>query len=156
MISKDTTPLWQRLRRLLRNSEEANGESREPAIRLAAAILLVEMARADAQHSETERQALRLELEQRFGLKTEEAQALVTAAEQSADQSVSLHSYIDDINSGLDHPQKQSVLKMLWQVAYADGRLDRHEEHLMRRFADLLHLGHEDFIRLKLQVLGET
>lgn len=149
--------LWERLHGILRGTGTGSSDtSRESAVRLAAAVLLVEMARADAQHDEHERKALVQELQQRFGLSVEEAQALLSAAEQSADQSVSLHGYIDDINAGLDYPQKRSVLKMLWQVAYADGRLHRHEEHLMRRFADLLHLGHEDFIRLKLQVLGET
>ncbi len=154
MKQGDSTPLLLRLRGLLRNTGPS-GESREPAIRLAAAVLLVEMARADAEHSGPEREALRQEMEQRFGLNEQEAQALLETAERSADQTVSLHSYIDDINSGFDYPQKQSVLKMLWQVAYADGRLHHHEEHLMRRFADLLHLSHDDFIRLKLQVLGQ-
>lgn len=155
MKQDDSTSLLQRLRGLLRNTG-TSGESREPAIRLAAAVLLVEMARADAEHNGPEREALRRELEQRFGLNAQEAEALLEAAEHSADQSVSLHSYIDDINSSFDYPQKQSVLKMLWQVAYADGRLHHHEEHLMRRFADLLHLAHDDFIRLKLQVLGQV
>jgi uncharacterized tellurite resistance protein B-like protein len=154
-LKRDSMPLWQRLRGMLRDTGTP-GESREQAVRLAAAILLVEMARADAEHSGPEREALRRELERHFGLDAEDAQVLITTAEQSADQTVSLHSYIDDINAGLDYPQRQSVLKMLWQVAYADGRLHHHEEHLMRRFADLLHLRHDDFIRLKLQVLGEV
>jgi uncharacterized tellurite resistance protein B-like protein len=114
------------------------------------------MARADAEHSGPEREVLRQELRQRFALDAEEVQALLTAAEQTADESVSLHGYIEDINTGLDYAQRLSVLNMLWQVAYADGRLHRHEEHLMRRFADLLHLSHADFIKLKLQVLGEA
>jgi uncharacterized tellurite resistance protein B-like protein len=149
------TSLVQRLHGLLRNPETGEG-SGEQAIRLAAAVLLVEMARADADHSGPERDVLRQELQQRFGLDAGAAQALLAAAEHSVDTSVSLHSFIDDINTGLDYPQRLSVLGMLWQVAYADGRLHRHEEHLMRRFADLLHLSHADFIKLKLQVLGEA
>jgi uncharacterized tellurite resistance protein B-like protein len=149
------TSLVQRLHGLLRHPETA-GETGEQAIRLAAAVLLVEMARADAEHSGPEREVLRQELRQRFALDAEEVQALLTAAEQTADESVSLHGYIEDINTGLDYAQRLSVLNMLWQVAYADGRLHRHEEHLMRRFADLLHLSHADFIKLKLQVLGEA
>lgn len=154
MSSLSNRPFWHHLGSLLSKPEES-GESRDEAIRLAAAVLLVEMARADAEHGEPERAALRRELEQHFGLQEEEAQELVSTAEQSADQAVCMHGYIDDINSGLSHREKQSVLKMLWQVAYADGRLHHHEEHLMRRFADLLHLSHEDFIRTKLQVQGE-
>jgi uncharacterized tellurite resistance protein B-like protein len=44
---------------------------------------------------------------------------------------------------------------MLWQVAYADQRLDPHEELLLRQITDLLHLDHDDFIRVKLEVLGQ-
>jgi uncharacterized tellurite resistance protein B-like protein len=154
-LIQSAASLVQRLHGLLRNPG-AVAESGEQAIRLAAAVLLVEMARADADHSGPEREVLRQELRQRFGLDTEEVQALLEAAERSADESVSLHGYVEDINTGLDYAQRLSVLQMLWQVAYADGRLHRHEEHLMRRFADLLHLSHADFIKLKLQVLGEA
>lgn len=154
-MKRSVNILVQRLHGLLRHPE-TGGESGEQAVRLAAAVLLVEMARADADHSGPEREVLRQELCQRFGLDAEEAQTLLQAAERSADESVSLHSFVADINTGFDYPQRQSVLKMLWQVAYADGRLHRHEEHLMRRFADLLHLSHADFIKLKLKVQGET
>lgn len=46
-------------------------------------------------------------------------------------------------------------MELLWRVAFADGRLDRYEEHLIRRIADLLHLPHRDFIRAKLRAQGE-
>ncbi|HXG27979.1 MAG TPA: TerB family tellurite resistance protein [Nevskiales bacterium] len=156
-MKRQITGAWQRLHGLLRNARHASDdrERDEQAIRLAAAVLLVEMARADAEHPGPEREALRRELQTRFGLDAEAVQALLTSAERTADRSVSLHAFLDDINTGLEYPEKLAVLKMLWQVAYADGRLDRHEEHLMRRFADLLHLTHADFIRLKLEVLGQ-
>jgi len=34
----------------------------------------------------------------------------------------------------------------MWEVAYADGRIDRYEEHLIRKISELLHLSHKDFI----------
>jgi uncharacterized tellurite resistance protein B-like protein len=39
---------------------------------------------------------------------------------------------------------------MLWELAYADGELDAHEEHRIRRLAGLLHVSHSEFIRTKL------
>lgn len=153
----DSTPLlfWQRLRGVMqekRNTPEAHAQ----AVRLASAVLLVELARADASQTPDERRALQRQLQERFALDANEAETLLLAAEQSADEAVSLHRHIDDINRGLDYAEKKSVLKMLWQLAYADGILHHHEEHLLRRIADLLHLGHSDFVRLKLQVLGES
>lgn len=128
-------------------------ESHEAAIRLASAVLLVELARADATLKVEERTTLERELSQRFGLSAEEAGSLLAEAERSADRSISLHEYVTDINRGLERTEKRAVLKMLWQVAYADGLLHHHEEHLLRRIADLLHMPHEDFIRMKLEVL---
>ncbi|MBI3171641.1 MAG: TerB family tellurite resistance protein, partial [Hydrocarboniphaga effusa] len=42
-----------------------------------------------------------------------------------------------------------ALLGLLWRVAYADGKLEANEEHLLRRLSDLLHLSHGDFIRAR-------
>lgn len=144
--------LWGRLQALM-EAPRTTAESHEAAVRLASAVLLVELARADAVLGSEERATLERVLAGRFGLGSSEAVDLVAGAERSADQSISLHDHVTDINRGLDYAEKRAVLKMLWQVAYADGVLHHHEEHLLRRLADLLHLPHEDFIRLKLEVL---
>jgi len=43
-------------------------------------------------------------------------------------------------------------VESLWEVAYADQHLDRYEDHLVRKVADLIHVRHSDFIRTKLEV----
>ena len=45
--------------------------------------------------------------------------------------------------------QKVSVVEMLWQVAYAEGRLDPYEEALVRKIADLIYVPHREFIQAK-------
>jgi uncharacterized tellurite resistance protein B-like protein len=37
----------------------------------------------------------------------------------------------------------------MWRVAYADERLDKYEEHLIRKISDLIYVSHRDFIRTK-------
>ena len=39
-----------------------------------------------------------------------------------------------------------------WQVALADNRLDKHEDHLVRRLAELLYVSHSDLIRIRNRV----
>ena len=56
------------------------------------------------------------------------------------------------MNEHFSAPEKVDLFSCLWQVAYADGRIDKYEEHLLRRIADLLHISHRDFIRTKLAV----
>jgi uncharacterized tellurite resistance protein B-like protein len=39
----------------------------------------------------------------------------------------------------------------MWQVAYADAEISAHENHLMRRIAELLHIAHGDYIAAKMR-----
>jgi uncharacterized tellurite resistance protein B-like protein len=135
----------ERLRR-----EPASPDSAEDAQRLAAAVLLLEVARADYEHQPAERAALRAGLAREFKVPEAVLDALLSQAEQKAQQSVSLFEFVQTLNRTLSPDQKRSLLNLLWEVAHADGRVDPHEEHLLRRIADLLHLSHADFIRGKL------
>jgi len=58
------------------------------------------------------------------------------------------------INKGFTQEQKVTLIKTLWQIAYADGELDKYEEHMVRKMADLLHVPHLEFIKTKNQVNG--
>ena len=37
----------------------------------------------------------------------------------------------------------------MWQIAYADGELDKYEEYIIRRVSELIYVAHNDFIRAK-------
>ena len=113
---------------------------------LAIAVLLMETARADFEHAEPELETVRQVLD----LESEEASRLMAQARDAASQTVTLHGYVGELNASTDAEGKREIIAMLWQVAYADGRLDPHEEHLIRRIADLLHVPHHEFIRQKL------
>ena len=45
------------------------------------------------------------------------------------------------------------AIEMIWQVAYADGRLDSHEDYLVHKLATLLRLDHKQLIEAKLKIL---
>ncbi|WP_348672107.1 TerB family tellurite resistance protein [uncultured Abyssibacter sp.] len=120
--------------------------------RLAAAVLMVEVARADFSEDAIEREAVEAELATAFGLSSSQIGELIHAASQHADDAVSLHRFVRMINDAMSYAEKLDVLTCLWRVAYADGKLDKHEEHLMRRFSDLLHIPHRDWIQRKLDV----
>lgn len=123
---------------------------------MAAAVLLIAMERADFDSSPEERQMIEHLLSRHFSLEEGELEALLERAEAEAGEAVSFYEYVEKLNSSLDHEGKCDLLRMLWTVAYADGRLDPFEEQLMRRLADLLYLPHSDFVRLKLEVLGQN
>ncbi len=125
---------------------------REHDYELATAILLIEVMRADRTSSPDEREEVVATLTRAFRLDESEAQALLSKGESRADEIVSLHEFTQAINRRLDADQKEHIVELLWRVAFADGDLDRYEEHLIRRIAELLHIPHSTYIRKKLSV----
>ena len=132
-------------------------EEREHGYQLATAALLVEMMRADYEVQPEERDAVLRALGVAFGdLSPDETRDLLARAEERADDATSLYEFTQHINRHFDHEQKARVVELLWRVAYADGDLDKYEEHLVRRIADLIHVPHSVFIRMKHRARGET
>jgi len=130
--------------------------ARAYSVRLATAALLVEMVRADQEVGGEEAAALYAELGQHFGLRMDESQRLIAAAEREADAAVSLHQFTKLLNDALAPVEKLVVLELLWRVALADRNLDKHEEHLVRKVGDLLYVSQPDFVRIKLKVQDAT
>jgi uncharacterized tellurite resistance protein B-like protein len=115
----------------------------------AAAVLLLELARADAEHHPAELAELRAGLAREFGVPEATLDSLLADAEARAKASVSLFEFVQTLNRAMTQDEKRALLGLLWRVAYADGRIEANEEHLLRRLSDLLHLSHGDFIRAK-------
>lgn len=122
---------------------------RRHGIRLATALLLVEVERADFDENITEsEETLRL-LREHFELSEEEAALLVDEARRTADHAASLQAFTRRLHEALTYDEKQAIVEMLWRVALADSHLDKHEDHLVRKIADLLYVSHGDLIRIR-------
>lgn len=118
-------------------------------LKFAVAILLVEVMHADHQLDEQEISMVIQLLQQQFGLDETAARALFSNANQKMKDVVSLHQYTSLINARLSHQEKKIFMTNLWRVVYADGQVDKYEEHLVRRVAGLIHIGHKAFIKAK-------
>ena len=146
--------LRDRLSRSLSVTDAKHPEEREHTLRLATATLLVEIVRADYQENLTENEVVFAELKRRFDLTEDEALLLVKEAEQEADHSVTLQSFTRLLHEQLSLEEKHAVIEMLWRVALADDHLDKHEDYLVRKLADLLYVSHGDLIRIRNVVMG--
>lgn len=131
----------------------ADDQDDEAALHLAAAMLLVEVAKADHSLDDDELERMRGVLARNWGLGDDELAELLQVARDSSDTSVSLHRHIDLINANFAPQQKVDLVRGLWEVACADATIHHHEEALIRRLADLLYVSHTDFIRTKHRVL---
>jgi uncharacterized tellurite resistance protein B-like protein len=126
----------------------------DEALRLATAALLIEAVKADANISDEELDAVRAGLERKFGLSGEDMDRLMDLAQRELDDAPSLYGFTRLVDKGFGYDDKKEIIELLWEVVYADGVLDKHEEHLVRRVADLVQVSHKDFIDAKLRVKG--
>ena len=79
---------------------------------------------------------------------------MIEQASDRVDESTSLYEFTRVINDHYSAEQKLQLVSCMWQVAYADGNLDKYEEHLIRRVAELTYVPHQDYIRVKLEAAG--
>jgi uncharacterized tellurite resistance protein B-like protein len=133
------------------DESEATAERRA---QIAAAALLVEVARSDANFSETERKAVLESVQRRFGLRPAEAQELLALAESQSREAHDIYQFTSKINATFSPARKVRLLEELWRAAYSDAVLHEYEEHLIRRVANLLEVPHSGFIAAKLRALA--
>jgi uncharacterized tellurite resistance protein B-like protein len=132
--------------------EAESPDRHEHALQLATAALLVEMTRADSDVGRAEVETVLRELATVFTLTPEETRELADLAQREVDHSTSLYQFTSLINRHFSPESKSEVIEMMWRVALADGKLDKYEEYLVRKVADLLYVPHRDFIKAKHRV----
>lgn len=146
------------LRKLLTSFDEdivGDDSAHEHALRLATGVLLVEVARADTEYSDEEQDEVVELLAAHLELERDEAEDLARLAHEEAEAAVSLQGFTRKLHERLDEADKRRIVELLWRVAYADGVLDRHEDHLVRRIADLLYVRHPEMIGIRNRVREE-
>lgn len=121
----------------------------EHALQLATTALLFEMMRMDDHLHEKEQALVKDLISRKFTLSEAETEQLLQLAEREAHQSTDYHQFTSLINASFSMAQKINIVEHLWQVAYADGHINKYEEHLVRKIAELLYVPHKAFIAAK-------
>ncbi len=117
---------------------------------LATAALLIEVMVIDGNLDEQELHAISLTLRQMLDLSSEQIDELILLSREEVADATSLYQFTREINDHYDHDKKMALMTAMWRVALADGHLDKHEEGIIRRVADLLYIRHNEYIRCKL------
>ena len=123
--------------------------NRDEAIRLATAVLMIDVARADHVFDESEFDSILELVQTHFSLPAEQAAELVIAANEKAEDLVSAYDFTKVLHDHLDHGEKARIVGLLWKIAYADGRLDKYEDSLVLKISDLLYVSRGLVMRLK-------
>ncbi len=124
-------------------------------LQLATAALLIEMAQADNQRHSIEFQAIHDGIMDVFDLTPEETAEVIDLADQEAHEATDHFEFTHLINAQFDYALKCRLVELLWRVCLADSEMDRYEEQLARKIAELLHVEHRDFIAAKLRIQRE-
>ena len=113
--------------------------------------LLIEVALSDKDFDEEEMKSMSKALINTYDLSKETVLELIDNAKQTVKESTSLYNYTREVNDSFTYDKKLVLIDNLWTIAYADGNLDKFEEHLIRKISDLLYVSHSDFIDIKLK-----
>jgi uncharacterized tellurite resistance protein B-like protein len=136
---------------IFKKNKVQKGDQQKPEfeIELIGAVLAYEIARSDGDISDSELSLL-IEETKKIALEVNKTDAeILSIIETYSKNSVSFHEFIADINNDFSKEEKLSLISFLWDVAYADSKLDVDEERLIRRIADLIRIKDIDVLKLK-------
>ena len=136
----------------IKPSSKNTDEISKHSLQIATAALLIEMMRADFDISTEEKEKVNATIRSKFELTGEETDALIKLAEDTIWEATGYFEFTSLMNKGFSYEEKIKVIEHLWEVAFADGILDKHEEYMVRKIADLIYVAHKDFINAKLRV----
>ena len=107
-------------------------------LKLIALCLVYEVANADNDIDVRERDLILEKIKESVDVSVLTEKEIFDVIQEESEKRVSFYDIINDINKNLDKKEKVDVLKMLWEIAYADKVLDVDEERIIRRSAEML------------------
>ena len=113
-------------------------EEKPKNLKLIALCLAFEVANADNDIDVREMDLILQKIKDSIDLSVLTEKEIFDVIQEESQKRVSFYDIINDINKNLDKKEKVDVLKMLWEIAYADSVLDVDEERIIRRSAEML------------------
>ena len=135
--------------------DKRTAESENKLVQIATCALFLEMAKADDNFAQEEKEQIIDIMKESFGLGEEEVEEIIRISEDRVNKSVSLFEFTEILNKHLDNEQKYDIVKNLWRLIYADNELSKYEEHLIRLITNNFNLAHKDMIAAKMEVKAE-
>jgi uncharacterized tellurite resistance protein B-like protein len=140
----------------LTDGRKSQDRFEEDDYRLAAVALMIHVLGIDGMVTERERAMLHGVVRYRFNLDDADAHKLVQEATEMEGEAVDLYRFTSLLNRMLDDEGRKRIVEMLWEMTYADGRVNEFEDNVMWRIADLLHVSSHDRLALRRQVAKDV
>ena len=128
---------------------DQNPQGTEKQIELACITLMIELAKVDQSIDENELNTIRKAAEKIFNIPDEKIDEVIELALEESKQSTSLYQFTELVNNHYSDDMKYQLILTMWKVAFADGELNKYEEHLIRKIAELTYVPHLKFMEAK-------
>ena len=119
-------------------------------LELATATLLAEVMRLEGVDP-AEREVVLAAVQKQFALSPDQAAELVRLAEEEARTAHDYYQFTSLVRAQYSQADREAIVELLWRIAYADAALSGHEEHVIRKIADLLYVQHSAYIAAKMR-----
>jgi uncharacterized tellurite resistance protein B-like protein len=139
-------------KKLANNDKEETPSSIMSKIDLSCAALLIEVMNSDHELDDREQQEFMAVLQESYNIAESDLEELTQLAKEEAFEATSLYEFTRLINDNYDNQQKIALIENMWRIAFSDKRLDKYEDHLIRKVSELIYVSHSDFIKTKLKI----
>ena len=107
-------------------------------LKLIALCLAFEVANADNDIDDREKDLILEKIKNTIDISVLNEKEIYNVIKAGSYKRVSFYDIIHDINTNLDKDEKIKILRLLWEIAYADDVLDVDEEKIIKRSAEML------------------
>lgn len=124
-------------------------------LQVAACALFIELAKADGNFTDEERNFILNHMKNCFNIDEKYAKELIELAEKRVKESVSIYEFTSEINEHFTQEQKEKLIENLWRLVFTDEKMHAYEDHLMKKVSLTLNIEHKNLIEKKLLVKAE-
>ncbi|MGE0280790.1 MAG: TerB family tellurite resistance protein [Rhizobiaceae bacterium] len=130
-------------------SVTGDAASRADDPRIAAAALMYHVMDADGVRQDTEWEQIKVLLAELYGISGDELDDLVNAGQQADSEAIDLYAFTSVLKRHLDEEERVRFIRVLWDVAYADGELHELEDNTLWRVAELIGVDRRNRIAMR-------
>ena len=135
-----------------KNNSDNENHANSLGVELAYAALLIEVVKSDYEIDERESKKVLEILNKKLNSNYDDLHQIMELAKNKSDEATSLYEFTRLINDEYVYEEKVEMIASMWNIAFSDQRLDKYEDYLIRKIAELTYVSHSDFIKSKLKV----
>ena len=134
-----------------KNNSDNENHANSLGVELAYAALLIEVVKSDYEIDERESKKVLAILNKKLNSNYDDLHQIMELAKNKSDEATSLYEFTRLINDEYVYEEKVEMIESMWNIAFSDQRLDKYEDYLIRKIAELTYVSHSDFIKSKLK-----